>query len=150
MRIGKGVAQSAAGEIRRARNEGHGFAGRHSHTAASPGPEPGERPEDQRLPGTRIADDVDRWPGAISIRDSASLVRPERETTSRFSNVMVALSFWTNSIRFSSPCSVSAVISARRKAATRSSVARQSVIALTLATNHFNDECTWLNAPTAS
>ena len=38
---------------------------------------------------------------------------------------------------------------ARRKLATRNSVARQSAIELKLSTNQRSDDCTWVNAPAA-
>src|SRR5258708_36601530 len=41
------------------------------------------------------------------------------------------------------------LISAWRKFATRSSVARQSAMALKLSMNHRSDDCAWLNAPAA-
>ncbi len=52
-------------------------------------------------------------------------------------------------MRLSMSCSTSMSMTARRKLATRSRVARQSAMVLKLSTNQRSEDCTWMKAPDA-
>ena len=80
---------------------------------------------------------------------SASLVQPAGEVICRLSMTIRPGSPSTTVMRLSTGCSSSQVITARRKLATRNSVARQSAMELKLSTNQRSEDWTCMNAPEA-
>src|SRR5450631_2081643 len=57
--VGKALAQRAGRQIAGARNEEHDFSVGPRDTPGAPGPQPGERPEQQGLTRAAVADDQD-------------------------------------------------------------------------------------------
>ena len=151
-RVGQHLAQRSRRQIRRARQVQRVLArGR----AMRPVPQ-GHRPASARKNRvvrrcrSRRRRARARRP-SISTCGSASVAVPAGEEISRSSMVSLPGSRARRySMRLATSCmSSQSTTSARRKLATRSSVARQSAMVLKLSTNQRSEDCTWMKAPDA-